>query len=308
MDLRQMEYLVALADERQFTRAAALTGVSQSGLSAAIRSLEDELGSSLFTRTTRRVEPTEAGLALLPHARSMLAQAAAARDAVVRATRALSGSLRVGSEQCLGIVDVAALLERFHRRYPLVEIHFVQAGSHDLLARVREGELDVAFVATTEHLGSLAHTALGSEPLVLVCPPDHPLAPRGRVDWSDLVGQDFVDFDPSWAARPVNDAVCAEHGAHRRVRFSVNDVHTLLELVDRGLGIAMVPRHVAAKPQAARLATVLLPETDAPSWVVSAVSGHHAASAAPQLLELLADAPACRGADAPAAEAVDGAA
>ena len=308
MDLRQMEYLVALADERQFTRAAALTGVSQSGLSAAIRSLEDELGSSLFTRTTRRVEPTEAGLALLPHARSMLAQAAAARDAVVRATRALSGSLRVGSEQCLGIVDVAALLERFHRRYPLVEIHFVQAGSHDLVARVREGELDVAFVATTEHLGPLAHTTLGSEPLVLVCPPDHPLAPRGRVDWSDLVGQDFVDFDPSWAARPVNDAVCAEHGAHRRVRFSVNDVHTLLELVDRGLGIAMVPRHVAAKPQAARLATVLLPETDAPSWVVSAVSGHHAASAAPQLLELLADAPACRGADAPAAEAVDGAA
>ncbi|MFD4991610.1 LysR family transcriptional regulator [Cellulosimicrobium cellulans] len=297
MDLRQMEYLVALADERQFTRAAQLVGVSQSGLSAAVRSLEEELGASLFTRTTRRVEPTEAGLALLPHARSMLAQAAAGRDAVVRATRALSGSLRVGSEQCLGVLDVTALLERFHRRYPQVEIQFAQAGSHDLLARVREGDLDVAFVATTEHLGSLSQTVLGSEPLVLVCAPEHPLATRGRVDWSDLSGQEFVDFDPSWGARPVNDATCAAHGVHRRVRCSVNDVHTLLELVDRGLGIALVPRHVAAKPQAARLVTLALPEGGAPSWVVSVVTGRwdSGAPAAPQLLELLADAPACRG-------------
>jgi DNA-binding transcriptional LysR family regulator len=300
MDLRQMEYLVALADARQFTRAAALSGVSQSGLSAAIRGLEEELGSSLFTRTTRRVEPTEAGPALLPHARAMLAQAAAARDAVVQATHAVSGSLHVGSEQCLGVVDVAALLERFHRRHPLVEIHFVQAGSHELLARVREGDLDVAFVATADGFGALSRTVLGSEPLVLVCAPEHPLAQRSRLEWADLVGQDFVDFDPTWGARPVNDATCAAHGAHRRVRFTVNDVHTLLDLVDRRLGIALVPRHVAAKPQAARLAVLELPETGSPSWVVSVVTGgrDHGASAAPQLLELLAGAPACRGADA----------
>ena len=92
MDLRQMEYLVALADEQQFTRAAAVCRVSQSGLSAAIRSLEDELGTTLFARTTRRVEPTDAGLALLPYARAMLAQATAGRDAVVRATNATSRS------------------------------------------------------------------------------------------------------------------------------------------------------------------------------------------------------------------------
>ncbi|MBD8080693.1 LysR family transcriptional regulator [Cellulosimicrobium arenosum] len=290
MDLRQMEYLVALADERQFTRAAALTGVSQSGLSAAIRNLEEELGSSLFTRTTRRVEPTEAGLALLPHARSMLAQAAAARDAVVQATREVAGSLHVGAEQCLGIVDVAALLERFHRRYPLVEVHFAQAGSHDLVERVRSGDLDVAFVATTEHLGSLSQTVLGSEPLVLVCAPEHPLAADARLSWADLVDEDFVDFDPTWGARPVNDALCAAHGAHRNVRFTVNDVHTLLDLVDRGLGVALVPRHVADKPQAARLAMVTLPDGEAPRWVVSVVTGgRDQAPAAPRLLELVAD-------------------
>ncbi|WP_432482274.1 LysR family transcriptional regulator [Kineococcus esterisolvens] len=289
MDLRQMQYVVTLADERQFTRAAALTGVSQSGLSAAIRGLEDELGTALFARTSRRVEPTDAGRALLPFARSMLEQAAAARDAVVRATRELSGTLQVGAEQCLGLVDVSGLLERFHRRYPQVEIRFDQAGSHALLDRVRAGDLDVAFVATTEHLGALPATVLGSEPLVLVCPPEHPLAGRSRLAWEDLADVEFIDFSQSWGARPLNDGACAAHGVRRRVRFTVNDVHTLLDLVDRGLGAAMVPRHVAAKPQASRLRVVPLPE-EAPERVVSVVSTprERGASAAPHLLELLA--------------------
>ncbi len=287
-----MQYVVALADEQQFTRAAALTGVSQSGLSAAIRGLEEELGTVLFSRTSRRVEPTDAGRALLPHARSMLAQAAAARDAVVRATRELSGTLRVGAEQCLGLVDVSGLLERFHRRYPQVEVHFDQAGSHDLLARVRAGEIDVAFVATTEHLGALPATVLGSEPLVLLCAPGHPLAGRvqqhGGIGWDDLADVDVIDFSPAWGVRPLNDAACAAHGVRRRVRFTVGDVHTLIDLVDRGLGAALVPRHVAGKPQASRLRALPLPD-GAPRWVVSAVSspGGRGASAAPHLLEML---------------------
>ncbi|MDO8108409.1 LysR family transcriptional regulator [Isoptericola sp. b441] len=295
MDLRQMEYLVALFEERQFTRAAALAGVSQSGLSAAIRSLEDELGTSLFTRTTRRVEPTAAGQALLPHALAMLEQATAARDAVVRASRELAGTLRIGAEQCLGIVDVAALLERFGRRFPHVRVEFTQAGSHSLVAMVRDDELDVALVATTDHLGGLVQTELGREPLVVLLPPEHPLAGRPRLGWHDLAGESFIDVHPSWALRPLNDGACTAAGVHRRVALSVNDVHTLLELVDRGLGVAVVPHHVAAKPQAARLVRVSLPDQAAPEWVVSAVTAawDRAASPAPYLLELLADAPAC---------------
>jgi DNA-binding transcriptional LysR family regulator len=300
MDLRQMEYLVALAEERQFTRAAALTGVSQSGLSAAIRSLEDELGTSLFTRTTRRVEPTDAGLALLPHARVMLEQATAARDAVVQASRELSGTLRLGAEQCLGLVDVGALLERFHRRYPHVEIEFTQDGSHALLAMVREGELDVALVAATEHLGGLVQTELGREPLVVLLPPEHPLAGRSSLGWRDLAAEDFIDFHPSWALRPLNDAAFAAAGVRRDVRLSVNDVHTLLDLVDRGLGVAVVPLHVAAKPQAQRLIRVPLPAQGAPDWVVSVVAAawDRTASPAPHLIELLGDAASCVTVDA----------
>jgi len=291
MDLRQMEYLVTLADEQQFTRAAAICGVSQSGLSAAIRSLEDELGTPLFHRTTRRVEPTDAGRALLPHARTMLAQASAARDAVGRATREVTGSLHVGTEQCLGVVDVAALLERVHLRHPLVELEFTQAGSHDLAARVRDDEIDIAFVATTEHLGTLHRIELGRQPLVLLAPAGHPVASREQLSWPDLRELDFVDFQSSWAVRSLNDEACAAHGVVRRVRCSVGDVHTLIDLVHRGLGVAIVPAHVAAKPQAAGL-TVLPMPANAPAWIVSAVTATPGAAATSLVLELLRAEPA----------------
>jgi DNA-binding transcriptional LysR family regulator len=287
MDLRQLEFVVALADEQQFTRAASVCGVSQSGLSAAIRSLEDELGTRLFQRTTRRVEATDAGLALLPHARATLAQAAAARDAVVRTTHTLSGRLRVGAEQCLGVVDVPKLLERFRRRYPLVDIHFTQAGSHDLVGQVRAGELDLAFVATTEHVATVNPIVLGRRPVVLLVPPEHLLAGASSVAWADLRGQEFIDFRETWGVRSLNDAACAAHGVTRRVRCTVDDIHTLLDLVHRGLGIALVPQHVAGKPQAAGLSVITLPAGEAPEWVVSAITAADGDGFASRMLEIL---------------------
>ncbi|AOS61521.1 LysR substrate-binding domain-containing protein [Actinoalloteichus hymeniacidonis] len=282
-----MEYLVALADEQQFTRAAAVCRVSQSGLSAGIRNLEGELGTPLFTRTTRRVEPTDAGLALLPFARTMLAQVAAGRDAVIRATHALAGRLRVGAEQCLGVVDVPPLLERFHRRYPLVDIHFTQSGSHDLAGQVRAGELDVAFVATTEHLATVNPVELGRRAIVLLVPAEHPLAGRSDVEWAELRDREFIDFRTSWGVRSLNEAACAAHGVGRRVRCTVDDIHTLLDLIHRGLGIALVPQHVAAKPQAAGLVTIRLPAATSPQWIVSAITSNQAEASASRLLELV---------------------
>lgn len=294
MDLRQMEYVLALADEQNFTRAAALCGVSQSGLSASIRALEDELGAELFARTTRRVEPTDAGLALLPHARELLAQARAGRDAVVRVTHTLSGQLKVGAEQCLGVLDVPELLERFHHRHPQVGIHFTQAGSYELLDLLRTGSLDAAFVATTSHLGGMNRLEIARKPIVLLCPPAHPLAGRGRLQWADLDGADFVDFQESWAVRAINDEVAQLRGFRRAVRCTVNDIHTLLDLVHRGLGVAMVPQSIAAKPQAAGLTVIPLPQPSA-EWVVSAVTPANgsAATAAIHLLELLPGSPVC---------------
>jgi DNA-binding transcriptional LysR family regulator len=296
MELRQMEYFVALAEEQQFTRAAELTMVSQSGLSAAIRGLEEDLQTQLFLRTTRKVELTDAGHALLPFARSLLTQAAAGRDAVIATKADLGGRLRVGSEQCLGVLDVPELLERFHRRYAQVEIEFEQAGSQTLLAELRAGELDVAFIAgpdsgspTHQRFGTFEHVQLSSEPLVLLAPPDSHLATKTRIDWACLDGVAFIDFHPSWAARMLNDEAFEARGVRRRVKFTVNDVHTLLDMVRRGLGVALVPRPIASKPQAAELAALRLVDPAAPRWVVTAVAGAYdrSAPAASKLMEML---------------------
>jgi DNA-binding transcriptional LysR family regulator len=185
------------------------------------------------------------------------------------------------------MVDVNALLERVHLLHPLVELEFTQAGSHELVARVNEGTLDVAFVAGDGQVTRLRRHELGRRPIVLLVPPQHPLAGRERVEWADLRDLDFVDFQESWAVRTLNDEACAAHGVPRRVSAAVNDVHTLLDLVHRGLGIALVPQHVAAKPQASGLVTLQLPPESTPEWVVSAITGAPAAASAPLLLDLL---------------------
>jgi DNA-binding transcriptional LysR family regulator len=286
MEHRQLEYLVTLAEERHFTRAAERCRVSQSGLSAAIRRLEQELDAKLFERTTRSVEPTLAALALLPHAREILAQTAAGRDAVVRASHQLSGSLRVGAEQCLGGgIEVNLLLERFHRRHPAVDIQFVQAGSHQLIDQIAAGELDVAFVASADPAPVGAVEELARLPLVLLVPSGHRMIERPVSHWNDLRDMDFVDFRPAWALRTINDDAFHRHGIERRVRFSVDDVHTLLDLVTRGLGVAIAPQHVAMKPEAKGLIALPVPP-GAPEWIVSTlVAG--TASVAPRLLEIL---------------------
>jgi DNA-binding transcriptional LysR family regulator len=133
----------------------------------------------------------------------------------------------------------------------------------------------------------ISRTELGRWPVVLLCPPGHPLAGPGNVDWTDLREMDFIDFQESWAIRSLNDAACEAQGVNRRVRCTVNDVHTLLHLVQRGLGVALVPEHVASKPDAAGLVPVRLPPGSTPQWVVSAITGSPAAASAPRLLELL---------------------
>ena len=289
MDLRQVEFFLAVVEERHFTRAAARTHVSQSGLSAAIRSLEQELGAPLFVRTTRSVELSEAGHAFLGHARDLLARASAGREAVTATTRELQGVLRVGTEQCLGFVDVPGLMARFHHRHPLVDLVYAQAGSVQLVARVRDDELDLAFVAATGNdTGSLDQVELAAESLVLLCAPGRELAENDKVAWAELDGLTYVDFEPGWAARTMNDRAARTNGLTRRVRCTVNDVHTLLELVRLDLGVALVPRPVARKPQAAGLAVLELFGGPVPTWQISAIT-RPGRAAAPPVAQFLAE-------------------
>ncbi|MBW3362236.1 MULTISPECIES: LysR family transcriptional regulator [Streptomyces] len=257
MELRQLEHFVAVAEEQHFTRAAERLAVSQSGLSASVRALEQELRTPLFSRTTRTVRLTEAGRALLVEAERTLAGARAARDAVDAVRGLLRGTLTVGVEQCVAGVSPARLLAAFHREHPQMELRLRQEGTSSLLDGVAGGRLDLAFAATVspaEWRGELM--PLAREPMVVLCAAGHRFAGRGGVAWEELPGESFIDFHPDWGPRRAADEAFAAAGARRTVGLEVNDVHSLLELVQEGLGIAVVPHHFSRKPEAARLVAV----------------------------------------------------
>ncbi|MEV5366910.1 LysR substrate-binding domain-containing protein [Streptomyces cellulosae] len=249
MELRHLQHFVAVAEDQHFTRAAERLMVSQSGLSASIRALERELQTPLFVRTTRRVTLTEAGRALLAEAERILAQVRAAHEAVAAVQGVLRGTLAVGTEQCIAGVDVAKLLAAFRRRHPDVEIRLRQWGSAALAEEVAAGRLDLAFAYRVDaDPDQLRVVPLTGEPVTVLCHPDHRLARAGApVTPRDLAGEVFVDFHPDWGPRRATDAAFAVAGVRRMVALEVNDVHSLLDLVDENLGVAVVPSHFRHK-------------------------------------------------------------
>src|SRR5437764_2151818 len=196
MELRQLRYLVALADEQHFTRAAAREHIAQPALSQQIRRLEQEVGLALVERTTRRVTVTEAGRTLVARARRILSEVDAANAEMQALAGARTGHVTVGTMHTMGPVDVSLALAVFHERHPAVELTVREQSSEELAEMLRDDELDLAFLSVTERIESheLGLHQLVSEELVLILPPRHPLSKRRRVRMWELVGEQFISF------------------------------------------------------------------------------------------------------------------
>jgi DNA-binding transcriptional LysR family regulator len=249
VELRHLEYFVAVAEELSFTRASRRLHVVQSGVSSAIQGLERELGAALFDRDRHRVVLTEAGRALLPEARATLAAAQAAAEAVAEAAAGLRGTLSIGVMLSTGGVDVPALLGRFHQQHPgvLVRLRVVPGGSAELAREVASGSLDLALLSVPGQApAGLTVRPLASEPLTLICDPEHPLAGSDDVTLDSLAGERFIDFPVGWGTRAVVDRAFAAAGLDRQVSFEVGDYATATGLVRHGLGVAFIPASIAA--------------------------------------------------------------
>jgi DNA-binding transcriptional LysR family regulator len=245
VELRHLEHFVAVAEERNFTRAARRLHLVQSALSVSIRSLEHELDTQLFERTTREVRLTDTGRILLPEARRTLDAAASAQAAVLDARSGLRGTLRLGVMQMITTVDVGSLIARFHRERPLVDIQprTSPSGSAGLISDVRRGALNAAFVSISDPgLSGLTATTLASEPVLLACLPDHPLAHRAVVSISEVAEEPFVDFTPGWGTRTIADQVFAKADVQRSIGIEVPDGSVHAALVRAGLGLAILPQ------------------------------------------------------------------
>ncbi|MET9819497.1 LysR substrate-binding domain-containing protein [Streptomyces sp. NPDC006355] len=259
MELRHLEHFVAVAEERSFTRAAARVHLVQSALSVSIRSLERELGGRLFDRTTHRVELNDAGRALLVEARNALAAVNAARDAVAAVHGGLRGTVRIGIMNSMTLIDLAAVLTRYQQERP--NVHIVpspaQGGSMELAGKVIDGSLDLAFAALpSDYPPGLTVQTLASEPMLLACPDDHPIARRRVIPLSELDGERFVEFPPGWGTRLSVDRMFLESGVRRLIAVEVADVPTVVELVRAGFGFAFLSDSLASGSRALSLRPV----------------------------------------------------
>ncbi|HEX7323216.1 MAG TPA: LysR family transcriptional regulator [Mycobacterium sp.] len=240
MELRQLQYFVAVAEELHFTRAAARVHVVQSTLSASISSLEQELGTALLVRNSRRVDLTAAGHALLPDAHRALAAADSARAAVDAVLGVLRGHLAIGMVPGLGIVDVPGLLARYNQRYPRIDVALRRDAVGNLIQATVDGDLDLAFVYRPFDGRQVEELPLGTDSLVLAVPRDDPLAEKGAVALADLSDREFIDRPAGFSTRLHVDAVFAELGFQRTICAESNTANDLVHLVEAGLGVAFL--------------------------------------------------------------------
>ncbi|MGZ6776192.1 MAG: LysR family transcriptional regulator [Blastococcus sp.] len=271
MELRQLEYFLAVVEEGSFTRAAARVYMVQSSLSASLLSLERELGTELFIRGRRGTELTDAGRALRGPARAALRETDRARDAVAEVEGLLRGSVRVAIVALPPHLDVNETISRFRVEHPGVDLRVVPAGTQLAVRLVAEGEVDFAIAPLPPQAGStLRFETLHSSPLVAVCPAGHRLAGKHDLDPRELMDEPLIDLARGWWVRALFDRLLEERGLHREVRLEVTDWHSVLAMVQRGVGVSYGPEACIDLETFDRIDLVTL--AGAPSWELGVVT------------------------------------
>lgn len=286
MNLKQIEYALAVAETGSFTRAAERCHVVQSALSHQVARLEEQLGTALFERSSRWVRLTAAGEAFVPSARTALEAARRIADEVAAACGEVRGRLSIGEISSLTELDLVDLLAGFHHQYPRVDIRWLMGKSEVMIGDVRERRLDVAFIGVWpgESLDGVEWRLLAKEELVAVLPPEHPLVIHKRLALADLEDQPLVDFQAGTGARRQTDEAFAAAGLRHRVQFEVGTTGLIEKFVQRGLALGLVAERIATGFE--RVA--VLPVSDAPVrhlYAIWSKTPTPAASAFIQLLE-----------------------
>jgi len=245
MELRQLAYFVAVVDEAHFTRAAQRLRIAQPAISQQIRRLEVELGERLLHRDRRTVTLTPAGEALLPYARSALAQVEHGRQAVAALRGLVTGHLRVGLVMPLPDRRVIRAIGAFGRRYPGIDLTLVEDETDALLDGLAAGELQTAFIGLgpgQDPPANLEAVVVAREPAVLAVHPQHPLAARRSVRLSVLRDEPVVTLTRASRLRIVLETVCREAGIAPRIVAETSDLNVMVQLVAEGIGVALMPR------------------------------------------------------------------
>jgi len=294
MNLRDLRYLIALADHRHFGRAAEASHVSQPTLSTQIRKLEGELGIALVERAPRKVMLTDAGTEIAQRARRVLAEVEQMREIARQALDPEAGTLRLGLFPTLGPYLLPHVVAPLRARFPRLELLLVEEKTELLLQRLREGRIDGALLALPVDAEGLEHRLLFDEPFVLAVPAKHPLArQRGALGLDALRDSDLLLLEDGHCLRAQALEVCHLAGAGEKAGFRATSLETLRQMVAAGVGITLLPV-LAVRPPVAPLPDLrLLPFAAPPSRRVALFWRRSSARAAilGALAKVLADLP-----------------
>ena len=248
MTLRELQYIVAVADAGNFSRAAEAVHVSQPTLSAQVRKLEDTLGVVIFERAPRRVLPTEAGEVLIASARRILAEAEQLRDTARALRDPLSGRFRLGAIPTLAGYLFPGLIPEVRRVLPELRLILVEDKTDELVARLREGKLDAAVMALPVPDASLEHARLFTDPFHLAVPESDPLAEEASVGEGELDGARLLLLEDGHCLRDQALDVCRATGAGEDADFRATSLETLRQMVAAGSGRTLMPEIAMAVP------------------------------------------------------------
>lgn len=251
MELRQLEYFVAVASEMSFSRAAQRIHIVQSALSSSIAKLEKEFGVELFDRSRQQIRITPAGELFRDHARQVLRAARLAKEAMNEQRGKLTGTVEFGSLVSFGHFDLPKALGEFHRTYPLVRIRLRQAphGSSAYLSSIADGSLDLALVSAPDQFpGDIAMRLLSQEEMVFVCRPDHRLAGRATARMSDLSAEELIQFPAEYGLRRLIDEAFVAAEVEHHTPYEVSTEYLVVaQLVRHGLGTTFMPATEASR-------------------------------------------------------------
>lgn len=258
--LRQLQYVLAVADLLSFRKAAEACHVSQPALSAQIAQLEDQLGVVLFERDRRRVLLTPAGELLIDRIRRLIVDGHALTEAARRAGDPLASTLRIGVIPTIAPYLLPRISPVLRDRFPRLVPLWTEDKTPVLAARLAAGQLDAALLALEADLGDVEHAFVGVDPFVLATAPDHPLAAGGPVAVEDLQGEQVLLLDEGHCFRSQILSYCARVDLDE-MAWRATSLGTLAQMVAAGNGVTLLPQ-MAVETEASRARLTIRPFAD----------------------------------------------
>jgi len=245
MDIRHLEYFVEVARSLSFTKASRNLHISQPSISKMVKILEDELGVQLLYRSSRQIELTDAGKAVLGKAQEILASFQNLTSELDDVMEMKKGVIRIGIPPIVGASFFPRIIGQFKREYPLVDIQLTEVGTKNIEIGIEDGTLDIGIVCSHPTRVNTFNTfSLLKDPLMLVVYPDHPLSKGGEIDFSDLKEENFVLYRQDFSLHDRIIEQCGRYNFYPKIICESSQRDFMVEMVAAKLGITMLPQKI----------------------------------------------------------------